>query len=112
ASRARGPGDVPAACRDSLHVGCVTKVTFLKNKGLPAWSISCLNPCRRFQRGGSSIREWLMGKFRKTIGRLFAGLAVAASLGIAAPAKSDVIQLGFIIDESGSIGSSNYTIIK
>lgn len=53
-----------------------------------------------------------MGKIRKTIGRLFAGLAVAASLGIAAPAKSDVIQLGFIIDESGSIGSSNYTIIK
>lgn len=53
-----------------------------------------------------------MGNFRRTIGSVCAGLAVAASLGIAAPAKADVIQLGFIIDESGSIGSSNYTIIK
>ena len=40
--------------------------------------------------------------------------AAALSLGVltGTPAQSGVIQLGFIIDESGSIGSSAYTIIK
>jgi hypothetical protein len=48
------------------------------------------------------------------VGRL-KSIAVAAgialSLGAAAPARADVIQLGFILDRSGSIGSSNWTTI-
>lgn len=53
-----------------------------------------------------------MSHFSRTVARLCAGLAIVASLGVAAPVKASVIQLGFIIDESGSIGSGNYTIIK
>jgi hypothetical protein len=48
------------------------------------------------------------------VGRL-KSLAVAAgialSLGAAAPAKADVIQLGFILDRSGSIGAGNWNTI-
>jgi len=42
------------------------------------------------------------------------GLAAmaAAPMMTARPAQAEIIQLGFILDESGSIGSSNYTIIK
>lgn len=41
-----------------------------------------------------------------------AGVA-AAGLAVAAPAaRADVIQLGFILDESGSIGAGNFDIIK
>jgi hypothetical protein len=36
---------------------------------------------------------------------------IALSLGAAAPAKADVIQLGFILDRSGSIGASNWNTI-
>jgi len=36
----------------------------------------------------------------------------AAALATVAPANAGVIQLGFILDESGSIGSINYTTIK
>ena len=42
---------------------------------------------------------------------LLAAAAFAVSLGAAAPAHAAVIQLGFILDSSGSIGSSNWTII-
>lgn len=49
------------------------------------------------------------------VGRL-KSLAVAAgiafSLGAAAPAKADVIQLGFILDSSGSITSSGWNTIR
>lgn len=46
--------------------------------------------------------------------RKFAFGAVAAAAMAAAPlaASAATIQLGFILDESGSIGSGNYTIIK
>ena len=48
------------------------------------------------------------------VGRL-KSIAVAAgialSLGAAAPAKADVIQLGFILDRSGSIGATNWNTI-
>lgn len=54
-----------------------------------------------------------MGILNKKVGQLFAGLAVAASIGMAAaPVKADTIQLGFILDSSGSIGSSNWNIIR
>ena len=36
----------------------------------------------------------------------------AASFTTVAPANAAIIQLGFIIDDSGSIGSANYNIIK
>lgn len=49
-----------------------------------------------------------MAIFSKKFGQLCVGLAVAASIGIAAaPAKADTIQLGFILDRSGSIGAGN-----
>lgn len=48
-----------------------------------------------------------MSMFRK----LCAAAAIAASLTAAAPANAAVIQLGFILDRSGSIGSGNWTTI-
>ncbi|ODT38071.1 MAG: hypothetical protein ABS55_01620 [Lautropia sp. SCN 70-15] len=48
----------------------------------------------------------------KKLGQACAGLAVALSLGVAAPAKADVVQLGFILDSSGSIGSGNWNVIR
>ena len=41
-----------------------------------------------------------------------AALAVAGATLLPAASASAVVQLGFILDESGSIGSSNYTIIQ
>lgn len=53
-----------------------------------------------------------MAIFSKKFGQLCVGLAVAASIGIAAaPAKADTIQLGFILDRSGSIGAGNWNTI-
>lgn len=53
-----------------------------------------------------------MGILNKKVGQLFAGLAVAASIGMAAaPVKADTIQLGFILDRSGSIGAGNWNVI-
>lgn len=50
--------------------------------------------------------------FSKKFGQICAGLAVAASIGIAAaPVKADTIQLGFILDRSGSIGAGNWNTI-
>lgn len=50
--------------------------------------------------------------FSNKFGQMCAGLAVAASIGIAAaPVKADTIQLGFILDRSGSIGPGNWTVI-
>jgi len=49
----------------------------------------------------------LGNKLRKTC----AAVAVAASLGAAGTASADVIQLGFILDRSGSIGGGNWTTI-
>jgi hypothetical protein len=40
-----------------------------------------------------------------------AGIALAIGVGTAGPARADVIQLGFILDRSGSIGSTNWTTI-
>lgn len=53
-----------------------------------------------------------MTKLKQSFKKLCAAAAVAATVSIAAPANAAVIQLGFILDESGSIGSGNYTIIK
>lgn len=48
----------------------------------------------------------------KKFGQVCAGLAVAASIGIAAaPVKADMIQLGFILDRSGSIPNADWDII-
>jgi hypothetical protein len=41
-----------------------------------------------------------------------AGVAAAAVMAMAAPAKADNIQLGFIIDSSGSIGASGWNLIR
>jgi hypothetical protein len=48
-----------------------------------------------------------MSKFRK----LCAAAAITASFVAVAPANAAVIQLGFILDRSGSIGSTNWTTI-
>lgn len=54
-----------------------------------------------------------MGIMNTKLGRFCAALAVASSVSFAAmPAKADVIQLGFILDGSGSIGSSNWNTIR
>lgn len=53
-------------------------------------------------------REKAMSKFRK----LCTAAAVAASFTVVAPAGADPIQLGFILDDSGSIGSSDWNIIR
>lgn len=48
----------------------------------------------------------------KKFGQACAGLAVAASIGMAAaPARADTIQLGFILDRSGSIPEGDWDII-
>lgn len=44
--------------------------------------------------------------------RFSLAVALFGSLIAAAPAQASLIQLGFIIDESGSVGASNYNIIK
>ena len=49
----------------------------------------------------------MIGRFRS----LAAAAGVALALGAAAPAQANVIQLGFILDRSGSIGSGNWTTI-
>lgn len=48
----------------------------------------------------------------KTFTKVIAGLAAAASVAVAAPTSASIIQLGFILDDSGSIGSSNWNIIR
>ncbi len=54
-----------------------------------------------------------MNRFSKHFKKLLAVGAIAAgSVAATAPANADVIQLGFILDESGSIGAGNYTTIK
>lgn len=54
-----------------------------------------------------------MGIMNTKLGRFCAALAIAGSVGLtAAPARADVIQLGFILDGSGSIGSGNWNIIR
>lgn len=53
-----------------------------------------------------------MGIMNSRLGRFCAAFVVAGSIGLSAtPAKADVIQLGFILDRSGSIGSGNWNII-
>ena len=41
----------------------------------------------------------------RTLSRLFAVATLAVSLAAATPAKAATIQLGFILDSSGSIGA-------
>lgn len=54
-----------------------------------------------------------MGIMNSRLGRFCAAFVVAGSIGLSAtPAKADYIQLGFILDSSGSIGSSNWDTIK
>lgn len=42
---------------------------------------------------------------------LFAAAALAVSLAVATPARAATIQLGFLLDSSGSIGAANWGII-
>jgi hypothetical protein len=49
--------------------------------------------------------------FNKSLSKICAAVTLAASVTAAAPAGADVIQLGFILDRSGSIGSGNWTTI-
>jgi len=44
--------------------------------------------------------------------KALAALAIGASFAAAAPASAAVIQLGFILDSSGSIGSTNWNTIR
>lgn len=50
-----------------------------------------------------------MNLYRK-VGKLCVGVALAATI-FSAPASADTIQLGFILDRSGSIGAGNWTTI-
>jgi hypothetical protein len=51
-------------------------------------------------------------KFKsKTMRKLCAGVTLAASAIVSVPASAEVIQLGFILDRSGSIGAGNWTTI-
>lgn len=43
--------------------------------------------------------------------KLLTGFAIAGAFAAAAPANAAVIQLGFILDRSGSIGATNWNII-
>ncbi|MFT3803241.1 MAG: VWA domain-containing protein [Burkholderiaceae bacterium] len=52
-----------------------------------------------------------MSAFNEKFARLCGGVAVAALLGVAAPAQADRIQLGFILDGSGSIGAGGWQTI-
>jgi von Willebrand factor type A domain/PEP-CTERM motif len=52
-----------------------------------------------------------MNTFGKSFHKLFAATFIAASMASVTPAQAGVIQLGFILDSSGSIGSSNWTTI-
>jgi uncharacterized protein YegL len=52
-----------------------------------------------------------MNKFCKSLSNLCAATAIAASVTAVAPASAAVIELGFILDSSGSIGVSNWGII-
>ena len=68
-----------------------------------------MQPSRRFgvaacnQKGNTAV----MKAIRKTV---FTAVASAAMLMMSAPSNA-VIQLGFILDRSGSIGSGNWTVI-
>ena len=46
------------------------------------------------------------------LSKIVAAAAIIVSAAVVAPANASVIQLGFILDDSGSIGSGNYNIIK
>jgi len=48
---------------------------------------------------------------RKTLGSLFAAAVLAVSLSFAAPARASTIQLGFILDSSGSITAGGWSTI-
>ncbi len=53
-----------------------------------------------------------MGIMNSRLGRFCAAFVVAGSIGLSAtPAKAEVIQLGFILDRSGSIGATNWNTI-
>ena len=47
----------------------------------------------------------------RTLSRLFAVAAFVVSLAAATPARAATIQLGFILDSSGSIGAGNWGIL-
>ncbi|MBX3612019.1 MAG: VWA domain-containing protein, partial [Burkholderiaceae bacterium] len=87
-------------------------VTPIENRHLQPGPIFAGQAAEAMPQGRNATKEYPMSHFSRTVARLCAGLAIVASLGVAAPVKASVIQLGFIIDESGSIGSGNYTIIK
>jgi uncharacterized protein YegL len=52
-----------------------------------------------------------MKSFGKSLSKFCAAATVAATMSAVAPANAEVIQLGFILDRSGSIGSGNWTTI-
>jgi hypothetical protein len=52
-----------------------------------------------------------MGKFFKWAQRAVPAALIAVSSIAALPARADVVQLGFILDSSGSIGSGNWNTI-
>jgi uncharacterized protein YegL len=52
-----------------------------------------------------------MTKFKNALRNLGVAAALASSLAMTAPVRADTIQLGFILDRSGSIGSGNWTTI-
>jgi hypothetical protein len=52
-----------------------------------------------------------MHSVQKALHRFLTAAVVAASVALAAPASAATIQLGFILDRSGSIGAGNWTTI-
>jgi hypothetical protein len=48
---------------------------------------------------------------RTTLRKFITAATIAASLALAAPANAATVQLGFILDRSGSIGGANWTTI-
>jgi len=68
-------------------------------------------PIRLSRKKLSGFTYHLRGDFTM-FNKKLAALAVAGATLLPAASASAVVQLGFILDESGSIGSSNYTIIQ
>jgi hypothetical protein len=106
---------VTIPCRISLQSCELPEVNFNENKGLHSWQDSCLGMVSDSDMVSGTTLQAGRLKMRilsKKFGQVCAGLAVAASIGMAAaPVKADTIQLGFILDRSGSIPNSDWDII-
>jgi len=53
-----------------------------------------------------------MRAIKKSVSKLVTAAAFAASIAVTAPASAAVIQLGFIVDSSGSLGTAGWNLIR